>query len=177
MSEEQPTAQADDAAKEAIEAANAKTLADLNAASDKLRDMQGQQLVIDLDAAWDEHTKVDKPIVFKFRGKNYEVPSSMPADFGRFYRRHCLQPGTDPKTGEATVMFVVPDGELMFEFMEALAGSEFVDAWSKTRIPMNVLATHVIGPIMRAWKLFIEEDDAADAADANGEKKSQIPAS
>ena len=140
-------------------AANAKTLADLNAGLDKLRDLQGKQLVIDLDAAWDEHKKADKPIVFKFQGKTFEVPSSMPADFGRFYRRHCLKTGKDPKTGEATVMFVVPDGELMFEFMDALAGPEFVEAWSQTRIPMNVLATHVIGPIMRAWKLFIDTGD------------------
>lgn len=174
MSEENTTRSAED-----IEAANVKTLADLSAGMAKLRELQGEQLVVDLDAAWDEHTKADTPIVFKFQGKTYEVPSSMPADFGRFYRRHCLKPAKDPKTGEPVVMFVIPDGELMFEFMETLAGPEFVDAWSKTRIPMAVLATHVIGPVMRAWQLFIEEGDAngENGATGDAEKKSQTPAS
>ncbi len=157
---------------------NEKKIADLSAGLAKLAELQTEQLVVDLDAAWDEHKKTDKPIVFKFQGETFEVPSSMPADFGRFYRRHCLKPSKDEKTGEPVVLFVVPDGELAYEFMETMAGADFVEAWSKTRIPMAVLSAHVIGPIMRAWQLYVVPGDEAAAGQADDpEKKSQIPAS
>jgi len=145
----------------------------LNAAARKLSEIQKSQLVVDLDAAWAEHEKVDRPIVFRFQGAEYQVPSSMPADFGRFYRRHCLRPGKDAN-GDATTLFVIPDGDLMWEFFETLAGADFSEAFSKTRIPLKVLMESVIGPIMREWGLFVTDEAAAES---EGEKKSLTNAS
>lgn len=154
---------------------NRATIDELSKGLKNLAALQEQQLVVDLDAAWEEHKKTDTPIVFKFQGKSFEVPSSMPADFGRFYRRHCLKTSKDEKTGEPIVLFMIPDGELLFDFMEGLCGKEFADAWSDTRIPMDVLATHVIGPIMRQWQL-IGHDAIVGPVDGE-EKKSQTPES
>lgn len=147
----------------ALKAFNARRLEELEEGLRWHEQAQEGRLLIDLDAAKLEDAKRNKPLRFTLAGKEYLVPSSMPADAGLFYYRECSV------EREGNRYLVVQDATVFTGLLDAFLGDEFAKALRAIRMPQNVIHRFILKPIFIAWGLV--DVLAAQGEEATEEEK------
>jgi len=138
----------------------------LDEAEERAREYQTMELSSDYDEAIKEHRKRKQPLIVKFQGKRYEMPSSIPFSLSVFIMRECIQKvkGSDGKMKE---IFVFPDDKVL-EFMERVFGKQFAQAVMSSDIGTDFVAEVIIPDILGKWGLMVNNNQSE-------EKKTAIP--
>lgn len=140
----------------------------LDAAVEKMRGAEKNNLNINIDQAWKEKQAEQEPIRLTFRGVEYEVSPSMTADFGVFYMKNCLEEII--VGGKKELLFQIPE-MMYFEFLEALVGEKLAEEIKKTKLDFDTINTAIIRPILAKWGFPFGTEGATTT-----EKKSSTPA-
>lgn len=138
-----------------IKMTNEERMALLNAKTEEVALNQEEQLVADYDAALEEFHRENKPFKVKFKGKVFNIPSSMPFSFGMFYMRHCVQ-----KINGVT-QFIIPE-ELIGEFIEKMFGPTFLAEIDDDTTELAFIMEKIIPDIMDKWGYSVSKNKVTE---------------
>jgi hypothetical protein len=138
----------------------------LDEAEERAREYQTMELSSDYDEAIKEHRKRKQPLLVKFQGKRYEMPSSIPFSLSVFIMRDCIQKKKGPD-GKMKEIFVFPDDKVL-DFMERVFGKKFASAVMDSDIGTDFVAEVIIPDILGKWGLMLNDTPAV-------EKKTAMP--
>lgn len=128
-------------------------IAFLNQKTEEVVAKQEKELITDYDEALNEYKLKNKSHKIKFKGKVFDVPSSMPFSFGMFYLKHCIQ----KKNGKT--IFSIPDDKLD-EFIERMFGKKFLlELNASDDVELKFVIGELVPDIMAKWGYGINKDD------------------
>lgn len=116
---------------------------------------QEAELLVDFDAAIEEHEKQNKPYKIKFNNKFFLVPNQMPFDFATFFFRYCY------KKVKGKIIMEVPDEKLL-RFIELMFGREMLQALEsgKKRVEMSLVFETLSMPILEKWGYGLNDSES-----------------
>jgi hypothetical protein len=145
-------------ADEATSKKNIERIAFLESKTEEMAKAQEAELIVDFDEALSEYQLKNTPRKIRFKGRVFEIPRSMPFNFGLFYMRHCI------KRREGKVFFEVPD-ELLGEFITKMFGKSFLEVLDQSDdVDMNFVFEHLVPEIMEGWGYNIKSGKASTKA-------------
>jgi hypothetical protein len=146
---EQPPAETDEDLKRSKDEDNRRLLEQLNRRHDELKQLQLEELRIDVDAAWTEYRERLRPICFTFEGTEYTIPAEMPGGAVVFISRHCL---TELDHGE--FLFHIPDN-LWHEALDVMLGEQLAAAIKGSDKTFPFINDTVLRPILVKWGVML----------------------
>jgi hypothetical protein len=137
---------------------NIERIAFLESKTEELAKDQEAELIVDFDEALSEYQMKNTPRKIRFKGKLFEIPRTMPFNFGLFYMRHCI------KRREGKVFFEIPD-DLLAEFITKMFGKSFLEVLDQSDdVDMSFVFDHLVPEIMSGWGYNIKSGKANSKA-------------
>lgn len=134
---------------------NIERIAFLESKTEELAKTQEAELIVDFDEALSEYQLKNIPRKIRFKGKVFEIPRSMPFNFGLFYMRHCI------KRREGKVFFEVPEDQLA-EFITKMFGKAFLEVLDQSDdVDLTFVFEHLVPEIMVGWGYNIKSGEVS----------------